>query len=296
VIEEGKSSKPGTFAGRDGYIRDFLGVPMLPPALGDWDEHRLAETISDDNGMKTNELRYRHFSIWMSASRLLPLMTAVNIDGGQAKRLGRGDWWFVDHRLDAARQIDNSGYKNNSLDRGHMVRREDPVWGGLSEAEQANRDTFAYTNAAPQHEGLNQKDWLALEDYILGNARTRDLKVSVFTGPVLDGNDPVYAPPEGGVTEFQIPLAFWKIACVINAETGKPSVTGYILTQGSLIRRMIDEFAYGGFMTYQVPLRMIGEVTGLDLRHLQSFDPLDHGKPVAESVITPLRGPGDIVL
>lgn len=300
-VEEARSTE-GRFRGRDGFNPGFLGCDLAPPVPSpDRAEHRLAVARSDDDGLPTTELRYRHFSVWMSESRLVPLMTAVNIDGTRAYKMGRGDWWFTDHRLDKSLQIDNSGYKNNPLDRGHMVRREDPVWGDTrDEADEANRDTFAYTNAAPQHEGLNQKHWLALEDYILGHARTRELKVSVFTGPVLDdSSDPWYRPPRGAPEpkeRFRIPLAFWKIACVINTETGKPSVSGYLISQGTLIRAMLEEFAYGGFLTYQVPLRVIAKATGLGVDHLIPFDPLERGRAVGESTILALNGPLDIIL
>ncbi|NJN36355.1 MAG: hypothetical protein HC794_03975, partial [Nitrospiraceae bacterium] len=39
-------------------------------------------------------------------------------------------------------------------------------------------DTFHYTNSAPQHEDLNQKDWVGLEDYILQAAHTRGSRLA----------------------------------------------------------------------------------------------------------------------
>lgn len=297
-------SRPGRFRGRDGYRADFLGPVVRPPVPSPTlPSHRLAQAVSDDDGSATPELRYRHYSVWMSEQRLLPLMTAVNIDGSRARKMGRGDWWFVDHRLPADRQIDNRGYKDNPLDRGHMVRREDPVWGDTDdEAREANLDTFSFCNAAPQHEALNQKHWLALEDYVLGHARTRGLKVSVFTGPVFDDQaDPVYTRPDEDNPddpgpEFRIPLAFWKIAAVIDDDTGALSVTGYLVSQGTLIRDMLREFAYGGFMTYQVPLREMAAVTGLDLSHLIPHDPLERERQRTETVARSILGPADIVL
>jgi endonuclease G len=74
-------------------------------------------------------------------------------------------------------------YIDNDLDRGHMVRRLDPVWGDA--AETANEDTFHYTNSCPQHKDLNQKTWNDLEDYVLLNAGKHQLKLNVFTGPVF---------------------------------------------------------------------------------------------------------------
>ena len=264
-------SAPGRFARRDGYSRTFLdAAPLLPPQPGPKWRDALAVATDDDTGAVTTELKYRHFSIWMSRDRRLPLVTAVNIDGMQAKRVGRTDNWFVDHRLPPEAQVDDQGYKNNALDRGHMVRREDPIWGSLPQAEEANLDSFCFTNAAPQHEALNQQDWRRLEDYVLSAARARGLRVSVFTGPVFRDDDPLYR------RFVRIPMAFWKIVAVLDDVTGKLSVTGYVLTQGDLIRAMTQEFVYGDFLTYQVPVASIAGMTGLIVDHLAKHDPLPH--------------------
>ncbi len=264
-------SVAGRFRGRDGYSPVFLGdVPLLPPQPGPGLQDALSVAKDDDTGAPTTELKYRHFSIWMSRDRLLPLVTAVNIDGMQPKRMGRSDKWFLDHRLPPEAQVDDKGYKNNALDRGHMVRREDPIWGLLPQAEEANLDSFCFTNAAPQHEGLNQQDWRRLEDYVLSAARARGLRVSVFTGPVFRDDDPLYR------RIVRIPMAFWKIVAVVDDATGKLSVTAYVLTQGDLIRTMTQEVVYGGFMTYQVPVASIAGMTGLVVDHLAAHDPLPH--------------------
>ncbi|WP_197429828.1 DNA/RNA non-specific endonuclease [Auraticoccus cholistanensis] len=90
---------------------------------------------------------------------------------------------------------------------GHLVRRRDPVWGERGTAAQANRDTFAYTNAAPQAAGFNQSDqlWLGLENYLLEAADATNLRLSTLTGCVFDPSRPALprhptTPPvlEGG--------------------------------------------------------------------------------------------------
>jgi endonuclease G len=257
------------FKRRDGYDAYFLdpAQPLKPPRPGPKWADDLTNVDDADTGGKTKELKYRHFSVWMCRSRRLPLLTAVNIDGGKAKRLGRIDRWFIDGRVEDALQVDNAAYVKSPLDRGHMVRREDPVWGSVKLATQANEDTFHYPNATPQHEGLNQRDWVRLEDYILGNARTRKLKVSVFTGPVFGEDDRLYRDI------VRLPSAFWKIAAIINDETGRLSVTGYLLCQGDLIKGLTGEFVYGAFRAYQVEVNRIGKLARLDVAHLASHDP-----------------------
>ncbi|PUB81659.1 MAG: hypothetical protein DBP02_17755 [gamma proteobacterium symbiont of Ctena orbiculata] len=263
-------SPVSSFKGRDGYRSRFLGrgYSVAMPRLGDW-KNDITEVVDADTGGTAKELKYRHFSVIMSESRKLPLITAVNIDGSRSKRLGRSSKWYIDERLSPSFQVDNAAYYKNPLDRGHMVRREDPVWGTMEQASEANIDTFHYTNCAPQHEGLNQRDWVALEDYILGSARAHRLRVSVFTGPVFKDDDVLYREM------VRLPRSFWKIAVLVDTSTMKLSATGYILCQGELIRNITEAFVFGDFRTYQVPLSLIAQETQLDLEHLIAFDPLD---------------------
>jgi endonuclease G len=144
--------------------------------------------------------------------------------------------------------------------------------GGPDEAALADADTFHFTNACPQHKNLNQKEWSKPEDYVLGTTDNHDLKVSVFTGPVLRPDDRAYR----GV---QLPEEFWKVVVMARADTGRLSATGYRLTQKDMITGF--EFVFGEFKTYQVNLRRIEELTGLDLGTLPEFDPLPRVHPGA---------------
>lgn len=286
------------YRGRDGYDPHFLGKAggaVELPGLGTRWKGDAAVTKDADTGKKSLVLKYRHFSVLMSKSRKLPLITAVNINGAKSKKVGRTDKWYVDGRLAEEYQVGNEAYSRNPLDRGHMVRREDPVWGTLEEAQEANTDTFHYTNCAPQHEGLNQREWLALEDYVLANARTHKLRVSVFTGPILRDDDPPYRDT------VKLPREFWKVAVIIDAETKKLSATGYVLTQGQLIRRLTETFVYGAFRTYQVPISLIQDESGLDFSQLSRHDPFARkrraeGSEGTRHLFNPVSSSDDLVL
>lgn len=280
---------PQSFTGRDGYRPDFLGgAPDLAvelPALGRWE----TDVARQPDGNPV--LDYRHFSVIVSESRALPLLAAVNIDGAQARRAFRDtDQWFLDARIAGTAQRGNEVYKHNDLDRGHMVRRLDPVWGTLEEAQEANDDTFHYVNAAPQHKDLNRREWVNLEDYVLDSATARDLKVSVFSGPVLRDDDRIYR------NLVRLPKEFWKIAVLVNSDTGVLAAAGYVLTQGTMIQDITEAaFVYGEFRTFQVPIARIEAHTGLDFGPLREADTLT---TIAESLMVararPIRGPRDI--
>jgi endonuclease G len=209
----------------------------------------------------------------------------VNIDGGKTVEIHRGsDKWLYDLRIDKEFQSGPNLYSNNDLDRGHLVRRLDPVWGDPEIAEKANDDTFYFTNCAPQHMNLNRRNWVGLEDYILENADNYDFKASIFTGPVLRADDMVYRG------EYQIPVEFWKVAVMVK-EGKELSVTAYLLTQKNLITDL--EFAYGEYETYQVPLDTIQKLTGIDFGKLKEYDPMEKIESLGGFVI---KGPNDIRL
>jgi endonuclease G len=268
--------------GRDGFAEDFLGPRVPHPALSRELQDALAPVIGNEHGI----LDYTHYSVRMHRFRRLAMYTAVNIDGATARNVHRGrDRWRMDPRVDLRFQVGDELYNRNNLDRGHLVRRLDPAWGeSLEAAEAATLDTFFFTNCAPQHATLNQELWLGLEDYILGNADVRDLKVSVFSGPIFRDSDRSYR-------DFLIPEDFWKVVAVVNDETGQLSVTGYIVSQRDFMDDL--EFSFGPFQTYQVSVATIEEQSRLDFGDLKRFDPLGEQETLGYRL---LETPADIRL
>ncbi|WP_246780845.1 DNA/RNA non-specific endonuclease [Rhizobium ruizarguesonis] len=294
-------------APRDGYEAGFLGPALTIP----WPEFddEIADDLaqpSDATEQRKYELRYTHFGVLFSKSRRSPRVTASNIDGSAAVRIKRGDdQWFYDLRIDRELQLGQGAYKDPEIDRGHMVRREDPNWGEF--AQRANDDTFHYTNSALQHSALNQGKtlWQGLENYILDNARTEGFRACVFTGPVFRADDPEISP-----SDAQIPREFWKIVAMPKKEGGLHA-TGYVLSQGDLIRDLLERrslseavegFVLGAYRTFQVAIAHIEDITGLQFKSLRDTDPLSEAVGGAESLAAgqiaylPIEGFEDIVL
>jgi endonuclease G len=218
-------------------------------------------------------LPYTHFTVAVDADRRLAASTAVNIDGSQLREVERGDDWRLDPRLPATQQAGPELYANNDLDRGHLVRRRDPVWGTATVAERANADTFHYTVCAPQTATLNQSKtlWLGLEDYVLEHARQYGERMSVFSGCIFSADDPVYR----GVA---IPRRFFKIAAW--EQDPELAATGYILDQtpslGPILTRPAradtDTPPLGPYRTFQVPIEDIAAETELEMEQLAAAD------------------------
>jgi len=271
------------YASSTGYDPAFLGIPVPLPKVPSRRRRDLVRLI-DGSG---TELKYTHFSLVMSKSRRLAYFTAVNIDGSALHSQRRqGDVWYFDPRLDKKYQSGPELYENNDLDRGHLVRRLDPMWGSLW--SEAGEDTFHFTNASPQHKNLNQKTWSNLEDYILQNAGRFDLKVTVFTGPIFRADDLRYRG------QFKIPAEFWKVVAIVK-DDGNLSATAYLQTQKNLIEGL--EFAYGAYKTYEVPVTLIEELSGLNFGELRQHDPLAPGAPEEIAVAgLVIQAPEDIRL
>ena len=251
------------YEGYKGYIPEFLEIIVPLPTLTEEQRRNAAKNSDAVEGEDPTILPYTHFSVVMNRRRQLAYYTVVNIDGSQTTDVPRGDdHWFFDSRIAESEQIGEALYRRNALDRGHLVRRLDPVWG--PQAGRANDDTFHFTNCSPQHERFNQGQdlWQGLENYILDNADARDRKVTVFTGPVMDEWDPLYKG-------IRLPLAFWKIIAYVKAD-GTLATAGYVLEQGKLIEDMLSFEAVFEPGAYRVELTHLKERTGLDFDYLKA--------------------------
>lgn len=276
--------QPTDYDDRDGYDPKFLGagkalrVPLPLPV----DTDDITRPTPAKAGRKF-ELCYRRFSVVMRASRRLCWITGVNIDGAAPFFHPARPGWRTDVRIPPDAQVDGpSFYVPTSFDRGHMVRRLDPVWGVKKQALQANADTHHYTNACPQVHSFNDVTWGDLEDWILSQERVRHSKATVFTGPIFRADDPVYE-------DVKVPLAFYKVVVVVDDATGKLSVCAFTMTQTKVLPPA--GFDPGAFAVDQLTVVELASITGLDFGSLANFDSL-----AAQTVPPAVRPPGPLRL
>ncbi|WP_290803896.1 DNA/RNA non-specific endonuclease [Herbiconiux sp.] len=291
--------------GTAGFDQGFLGVECgLPRAT--------------EAERRIRELTYLHFTVLLDAGRKLAAVAAANIDGAALRDIARGDDWHLDERVDAAEQTGPEVYARNDLDRGHLVRRRDPVWGPMDAAERANRDTFAYTNAAPQAAEFNQSKelWNGLEDHVLEYASANRLRLSVFTGPVFGDDDVSYRGT-------RIPTRFWKVAAWADAtgsgagsapegqDPARLRAAGFLLDQSPQLDGIELEGAraaaratdapppLGPFRTFQLGISDIAGLTALDFGPIPAADAFADAataRPGTSRAWTELHTPGQIVL
>ncbi len=262
---------PEDYRDRKGYDPDALGSPVPLPAVTR-DHADILEFAGD--GSHETELRYEHFSVVMSRSRRMCFFSAVNIDGGQSRKARRVAW-RRDPRIPPQAQIIRECYGNPpKFSRGHMTRREDPIWGSTEDAERGNADSMHVTNTTPQMQAFNSPIWLALEDYALDHARRDAMKIAVFTGPFFGAGDPeIYG--------VRIPIRFWKVIAFIHDDTGELCATGYAMDQSRSLPAATSEFVFGQFVSpqlataTQLSVRAIEREAGIDFHGLADRDPLD---------------------
>lgn len=228
------------------------------------------------------EIPYYNFGVFLHQKRKFPLFTACNIDGINFRDTSRKDSWRSDPRAKEfswGKELYTA--PKSDFDKGHMVRREYPAWGNdLDTAFKADQDTFHYTNSVPQVHMLNGYTWKELEDNVMHNgAIAAGLKICVFTGPVLDENDPVFVTKVKG-SEIQIPNKFWKV--IVWKKKGKGlHAVGFVMNQEELLIKnklvkkprskiikaalanddVFENFKFKDRKSYQVPVSYIEKIS-----------------------------------
>jgi endonuclease G len=212
---------------------------------------------------------YTHFSLAMSASRRFCRWVAWNIDGSHLQALPRTRLRFkLDKAYDARFQVGDELYGKpaNDLDRGHIARRADLVWGGDDEANQGNSDSFYFTNITPQLDTFNQSTkhglWGELENAIFEDVDVDDLHVSVFGGPIFKDTDFPYR-------KVLVPRSFWKL--IAYAEGGELKAKAFVLTQDDL-EASLESLGLEPFKLYQVSVGHLTTATGLTFGDLAQSD------------------------
>ncbi|PPK95808.1 endonuclease G [Nonlabens xylanidelens] len=238
------------------------------------------------------ELDYIYYSVIQSKSRRVPIISASNIYRTKFEKVARAGNFKGDKRISKGEQLTSNDYKQfnkikaATIEKGHMTKREDVQWdmnGNKDEAKNAAISTFFYPNAAPQHDSLNNGPWKYLENSVIIKGRVpKPIKVSVFTGPVLDDLDPEFKEKLYDGSVFKIPVLFWKLIYYLK-EDGNLYKAGFLMGQINPLRKdnLIDEIGFREFgveekisslkpflefkedENYQVPVSLIEKLTKL---------------------------------
>lgn len=276
-----------------GYNIHFLGeknvveIPDFKEYIGD---------IAINKETEKYELDYIYYSVIQSKSRRVSIISASNIYRTKFEKVDRSGNFKKDSRLNDGEQLTSNDYKHfntikaAAIEKGHMTKREDVQWDleGVEEnAQKAAISTFFYPNAAPQHDSLNNGPWKYLENSVIIKGRVpTPVKVSVFTGPLLDDLDPEFKVKLHDGTIFKIPILFWKVIYYLK-EDGNLYKAGFLMGQINPLRKddLINEIGIREFgveekisslkpflefkedENYQVPVSLIEELTKLKFQN-----------------------------
>ena len=288
-----------------GYDPEFLSRRIdLGAILGA--QKKNAAPLKKGKGLT---LDYIHFSSVIHKSRKFPIITAVNIDGAALVHPGERSGKFrIDLRMDEKFQPAADFYEEKlgddpvSFQRGHLVRRFDPCWGGSkADAKIADDHTFHYTNAAPQVGGFNSGRWLTIEDYILNQSQVKERKITVFTGCVFRRQDPEYGRNRKG-GPWRVPVTFWKVVAA-DKEDGTFAATAFISGQIKFVRALFEARVFSNLrqntqadlvgLDVQTTIAAVEEETKLDFKALRRFDTMDALESTRKARV--LHSPADIV-
>ena len=251
------------YPNRPGYDKSFLGTELPLPTLGDSIRDKAATRLDKPGEI---ELTYTNFSVVMNKERKQCFYTICNVDGKTHVDVPRDGSWQIDGRIPRDQQLGNEAYSNNDIDKGHMVRRLDPCWG--DDPRKASLDTFSYCNATLQHAGLNQQEWLNLEDHVLDSAVNGRERYTVITGPIFSDNDPKFTNNGRMQEPAQIPMKFFKTVVWADEKTGELRSASFVLSQEDIINGdkslgLFKAFKPGQFEIYQIPQSQLEEMTDL---------------------------------
>lgn len=287
-----------------GYQHNFLGNNH-PVYFPDYRYYKNDAAINNETGDAL--LPYIYYSVIQSKVRRVPVLSASNIYRTAFTQVERSGHFKRDNRINDHEQLGSADYalfntvKKATIEKGHMTKREDVQWdenNDESNSEAAARSTFFYPNASPQHDALNNGVWKQLENSIIIKGRVKiPAKVSVFTGPVLDGEDPLLKTGLNDGTPFRIPVLFWKVVYYIKPDNNlyyagflmgqlnplrKDNLIKYTVrrelglpARRSSLRPFLD---FEENEKYQIPVAMIEELT--HLKFPGAIDLQKNGKPL----------------
>ena len=277
VLQRRKSAR---FADAAGYRPAFLGTRFRIPLPRMTSEVK-RELAPLKNSTRT-ELKYANYSVMLNRERRTAFFAAGNIDGGRLwKKQGLGALpdrpkWSWDPRMEEGFQPDDDIF-GNAMQRGHLFKREDAVWGGDKVAMlRADEHSFTITNATPMIANFNNVEWGDLEDIVTRESEAGN-RVSYFAGPIFRSTDIFFnqlrsdAPAAVRNQGMRVPQSFWKIVAWV--ENGKIKAAGFILHQTDEIAAhgpIAEEIDFGTYR--QRPITEIEQATGLRFPKLVAAD------------------------
>ena len=166
-------------------------------------------------------------------------LTADHVSGPY---LRKGIKFHEDEEVPEPRATD-ADYRSSGYDRGHMCPSGDNKW-----SQQAQEQSFLFTNICPQLHGLNAGDWNEMEQQCRKWAEEEG-EIYIVCGPIFYGSA---KHKKIGHNKIPVPEAFFK---VVLSMKGEPKAIGFIYKNQSGNRPKGD---------YVNTVDQVERITGID--------------------------------
>ncbi|WP_282611089.1 DNA/RNA non-specific endonuclease [Pelagibius sp. Alg239-R121] len=295
-----------TYGYQPGFIGESLHIPM--PEIAD--QMLLEQVLSRTSLRSSLYSDHLNYTLLMNRDTKQLICSAHNIDQisninqfkdltkEQKKKYDGSKGWTFDADVGRQFQLGDEYYKNkvhsfgitveNPYDKGHMVMRNNAMWGSsLEEMDEAGKATYVYANAALQHKNLNRSEWQAIEMDIVGDlGLDSNGKLCVFSGPIWGPLDRIVHNVNTGDIG-RVPSGFFKVICFHMKEPPDDNPLG-VLTFAVFQDRNVIAQQKGGRIVktdqrYQITIMELEKLTGLKFDDkIRDRNPLIYQKKTAD--------------
>lgn len=154
----------------------------------------------------TTGQRVRNYTVFYDGSRYAPLWTAHAMHSSMwpDKNAGRNESWISDPAISLTQQTGLDNASTAGYNRGHLVASNYRQ----SSVEQ-NKQTFYYSNQAPQNTSFNSGSWNGLENSVVSSIPSGSDTLYVVSGVLYEYSGSPTTKPSGSL-DVPIPTHFYK--------------------------------------------------------------------------------------
>ena len=199
-----------------------------------------------------NNRKIRNYTVMMDKSRQTAVWTAYAMHQTEwaDNNTGRNDGWTLDPAFTFESGWQQEG-ASGTYNKGHLTASDE-----RQTSKEMNKQTFYYSNQAPQNSSFNGGIWVQLENKVKAAAPTGRDTLYVVTGVLYEGT----AQYSDGI---QVPSHFYKclMKCTFNSNGTMTDAKGcaYVLEN-----RAYDNNSSSELPKYQVTIQSMEQRTGFD--------------------------------
>jgi endonuclease G len=250
-------------SGSDSDTENLHPFAFMPESFFRWQSKGLPQTMKVEANSLTvpfalpgaeTIIHRKAYVVGFSPQLRLPRWVVYKVvPGATVPRRTEIERFYHDPDLPAVQQLDDSAYRQNDYDRGHLIRRADVV--GLGETELPKINYF--TVVVPQLAFVNRQSWSSIERHTSAQADA-GANVYVIRGPMFSTKD---GQPKVGVTFIgpqaaPVPTHFFQISLV--------QTNGSRRVEAFVVPNTYVDMEGGDISRFRTSVDAISKATGLE--------------------------------